>query len=294
VKPAIVLLLLLPFLRIARIGCESSAVKILSSSPEESLLLRSGDSMVMTSVPPGEFFFGSHDSLHNREEKPSLLVQMSTFWIDRFEVSRSQYATCQKAGACPLAITQNLAYLPQAGLPMTSVNWMEARTYCQWLGMDLPTEAQWEYALRGPLSMTYPWGNSLLSSPSRTLTAFQISYPVDRSSPALTSLTANVSISSQGVYSMSGNVSEWILDSAKVDDDGNLLPRVLNKTEESKRKSRNYISPSDSDFRIIKGAHFRVRFPGYQRGSFRRAGASLHRADTLGFRCAAKVPAAVH
>ena len=171
--------------------------------------VRPTDDVVMVYVPGGEFEMGSTEG--GSDERPVHMVVLDDFWIDRTEVTNEQYRRCVEAGDCePPAdsdsYTRDSYYGNSAydDYPVIYVSWFQAVDYCEWAGGRLPTEAEWEYAARGPEVSVYPWGdewdknrlNSGEGGPGDTTEVG--SYPAG--------------VSWCGALDMAGNVWEWVAD----------------------------------------------------------------------------------
>lgn len=155
----------------------------------------------MVWVPAGEFMMGSADGAP--DERPMHRVRLSRgFWLGKTEVTVAQWRRyCQQAGV-PLAVE---IFVPEDH-PMSGVSWFDVQNYCRFYGLALPTEAQWEWAARGPEGRRYPWGNRW--DPRRCSNKENpgpegFTFPVG-SFPAGASWC--------GALDMAGNLAEWCAD----------------------------------------------------------------------------------
>ncbi len=117
------------------------------------------DSMRLVYVPGGTFQMGSETG--DSVESPVHSVTLSGFWIYKMEVTNALYAKCVTDGICMATVYADNADFNGDQQPAVGVDWNNAVAYCSWAEAQLPTEAQWEYAARGPEGYTYPWGNTL-------------------------------------------------------------------------------------------------------------------------------------
>lgn len=170
------------------------------------------DGMVLMYVPAGDFLMGSSnaDSQASSNEKPQHTVYLDAFWIDQTEVTNKMYSLCVSAGMCNepsyKSSSTRSSYYGNAEFddyPVLYVDWNMARTYCQWVGRDLPTEAQWEKAARGTDGRNYPWGEGI-----------DATYANYNSAVGDTTLVGSYEKggSVYGAYDMAGNVWEWTSD----------------------------------------------------------------------------------
>ncbi len=119
--------------------------------------VRPADAMTMLHVPSGEFLMGDDTSPY-APEKPTHTVYLDEYWIDQTEVTNAQYRACFEAGVCSEAAVWSNEELDGDRQPVL-VSWQAATTYCEWVDTRLPTEAEWEKAVRGTDGRKWPWGN---------------------------------------------------------------------------------------------------------------------------------------
>jgi formylglycine-generating enzyme required for sulfatase activity len=174
-------------------------------TPATEIQDRAGITMVL--IPAGEFSMGSDDS-GDVASRPAHMVNLGTFYIDKYEVTNGMYKVCISEGICkklkrPGSITRSTYYSDPVftNYPVIYVDWKMAKTYCGWRGARLPTEAEWEKAARGTDGRTYPWGGDKLDC------SFANYHGCVGDTTAVDQYAKGRSV--YGVYGMAGNVWEW-------------------------------------------------------------------------------------
>ena len=173
------------------------------------------------SLVGGAFNMGSPEGIGRDNEHPQRMVEVPAFEIMKHEITVDQYRACVDAGVCdpPRCDASNMDpifwescnyALGRGDHPVNYVSWIDLRTFGAWVGADLPTEAQWEFAARsGGEEQTYPWGDHNLSCDQTAITGPDM----NRCPRGTTSVCSfPTSHSSQEVCDLSGNVFELVLD----------------------------------------------------------------------------------
>jgi formylglycine-generating enzyme required for sulfatase activity len=101
--------------------------------------------------------------------------------------------------------------------PVVQIAYDDALAYARWLGRDLPTEAEWEYAARGGLdNAAYSWGDEPLDLRKPQANVWQGIFPVqDEGTDGYKEKSAPVGCfapNGYGLFDMAGNVWEWTKD----------------------------------------------------------------------------------
>jgi len=183
------------------------------------------DEMVL--IPDGVFTMGynidNKKEWGDTDEEPVHKVFLKSYYIDRYEVSASQFSNFlnqyQKQSSLYFQLGLGVTiekignlFRPRVGLenyPVNRVSWFGADAYCRWVNKRLPTEAEWEKASRGVDSRVFPWGDEFPTNERVTfrrkfnLLGFNALEQID-SMPA--------GRSPYGIHHMAGNVWEWVND----------------------------------------------------------------------------------
>lgn len=237
------------------------------------------DGAEMIWIPTGEFIRGSKydgtpgsDPEADAHEKPQQRVYLSGYWIYKYPVTVKQFRK----------FTQENSYefdwegrRPDWGWlddhPMVCVSWNEAKAYCDWAKVQLPTEAQFEKAARGTTGRKYSWGNSYDDA------KLWCSVTTPRSRTASVYRTENVSESPFGCVDMSGNVWQWCSDWYKAD---------YYKTA----PLRDPIGPKYGEYRVLRGGSWYDDYIGLFRTAGRDQDGPLEVFYGRAFRAASTLP----
>lgn len=216
-----------------------------------------GEGPALVVIPLGTFMMGSPANERERagNEGPQFQVRLSRgFAMSQTEITVGQFrqfinatgyvTSAQQAGRATVYDESTGSLGEKAGvnwqndhlgeragndLPVIHVSWNDAKAYVDWLAREtgqryrLPTEAEYEYALRAGGQTAYPWGNSVdppgvvgnltgdgdRSNTRRNWSNAFNNYSDGHWGPApVRSYEPNAF----GLYNMIGNTSEWVED----------------------------------------------------------------------------------
>jgi len=218
------------------------------------------DGAILIHIPSGEFAMGEEGQSNN----PRRSIFLDEYWIYKSPVTVAQY--CQFCSETNRKVPNAPVWGWKDDHPIVNVSWNAAIAYCEWAGVQLPTEAQWEKAARGSDGLRYPWGNDWDSSKCQ---CSKKEYGDSESTSPVGSYPQGES--PYGVSDMAGNVREWCADWFEAD-------------YYTVSSAENPIGPASGDVRVLRGGSWYDFDPDVFRCAYRRGGIPFE--DIVrGFRC---------
>ncbi len=200
--------------------------------------------IAMARVPAGKFVLKALPGGGRDESKEiEMNSDLPLFYMARHETTISMYTDyLNELGAggagwnermnnsdrCGIARHEDGTYSVEQGrenYPIIYVSWYDAAKFLQWCGLRLPTESEWEKALRGGIYLDgdnakqktnplperrYPWGDE---SPGEG-SIFRCNYDGEEDGFGYTAPVGSFEKfnSPYGICDLAGNVAEWTLD----------------------------------------------------------------------------------
>lgn len=223
----------------------------------------------MVTIPAGPFVRGTTNG--GFDEQPQRTLALETFSIDRYEVTNHQYqqfvlATGHRKAGPPSRYAKSISKMRGPNQPVVYVSWDDANEYCRWKGKRLPTEAEWEKAMRGTDARLWPWGNQEKPNGAnwaRVQDGHEVSARVG---------SFSTDKSPYGVMDGAGNVMEWVAD-------------WYQETYYKEAPDKDPPSPEFGTFRVMRGGGYTTT-GGDIRITSRSKMVPDFRDETIGFRCA--------
>ena len=216
------------------------------------------DATELIRIPAGEFTMGTD----RERERPQRPVYLDEYYMAKHPVTNAQYARFIKATGHERPRYWHSKRYNKPNQPVVTVTWDDAKAYCEWAGLRLPTEAEWEKAARGTDGPEWPWGNEKPDEKRCNFgdnvgTTSEIGSFPDGASP-------------YGCMDMAGNVWEWCEDWYD---------------EYRAEDLRNPTGPTKGNSKVLRGGAYYFDPDSARCASRGRGGPDVGTGD-FGFRCA--------
>ncbi|BAZ67886.1 hypothetical protein NIES4106_26430 [Fischerella sp. NIES-4106] len=202
--------------------------------------LGNGVTLEMVQIPGGKFLMGSPAGEAGRydDEGPQHQVTVPSFFMGKYVVTQAQYQAI---------MDNNPSHFKGEKRPVEQVSWNDTVEFCKRLSEKtgrtyrLPSEAEWEYAVRAGTTTPFYFGETITTDLANYHGNYTYASAPKGEYREQTTNVGNFPPNSFGLYDMCGNVWEWCLD------------KYHNNYEQAPTDGSAWLNENDNNYHLLRG-----------------------------------------
>ncbi len=239
----------------------------------------------LVAIRGGKFIMGALETekYSKDQERPQHEVTIQPFFMGKFPVTQAQWRALARLPKVERELENEPSHFQGDNRPVEQISWYDTVELCKRLSREtgreyrLPSEAEWEYAIRAGMNTPFHCGETITSDLANYIGSETYENEPQGESRQQTTDVGSFPPNAFGLYDLHGNVYEWCADDWH------------ENYEEAPTDGSVWLSDEPNSKKVLRGGSW-YDYPSYCRCAYRLIYDPIDRGNLIGLRVVCAAP----